>query len=109
VADPGIKKIDGFFDMVDSLVDHADRVFNRTQRVEDQHQARRTSRTRQVDQPAQGRSTSTEIAPRRFRLVEAIAPETGLTIFVVTNGAERAECSSRGLAEKILHFLGTVP
>lgn len=105
MADPGIKKIDRIFDFVDSFVDKADRVLNRTQQVEDQQRARRA---RQVeDQPTQRRSASREIVSRRFRLVEMIAAETGLTIFVVTNGSERAECNSRGFAEKIQLLLET--
>jgi D-lyxose ketol-isomerase len=107
VADPGIKKIDSFFDMVDSFVAKADRVLNRTQQVEDHQRVRRAKQAKDV--PAQGRATTMEIAPRRYRLIEAIAPETGHTVFIVTNGSERAECTSRGFAEKILHLLGTVP
>lgn len=118
VADSNTNSIDRVFDLIDDTVDKVDRVLNRSKYTEDQHRTRRakagrqerldTSPTVKVAKPAPP-STSTAIAARQFRIVEAIAAETGTTIFVVTNGTVRAECSTRDLAEKILRGLETSP
>jgi hypothetical protein len=127
--DPGITAIDRVFDLVDSVVDKADHVLNRAKRTEEQHRARHAKRAeidtapsvkvktggsnevRRDGSPSSSSvsSPSTTVARRRFRVVEAIAAETGKTIFVVTNGDVRAECTTRELAEKILRALEAAP
>jgi hypothetical protein len=99
--------IDRFFDAVDSLVDKTDRVLNRTKYVEDKHKARRAEAIdgKQAKKPA----PSTAVASRRFRIIEATDAQSGDTIFVVTDGSARAECSTRELAEKILRAVETTP
>lgn len=117
MPDSTISAIDRVFDLVDSVVDKTDRVLNRAKHTEAQHRARRASRgevaaasgTARVVREKSSPSSSTAIAPRRFRIVEAIAAESGNTIFVVTNGTVRAECTTRELAEKILHGLEMAP
>jgi hypothetical protein len=116
VADSGITAIDRVFDLVDSVVDKADRVFNRAKYTDEQHRARRAKiidtvpAVKAVKKEASPPSSSTAIVKRRFRIVEAIAAETGCAIFVVTDGGSaRAECTTRELAEKILGMLETAP
>ena len=112
MPDSTISAIDRVFDLVDSVVDKTDRVLNRAKHTEEQHRARRAKRS-EVAAPSvkvdKEPSSSTAIATRRFRIVEAIAAESGSTIFVVTNGTVRAECTTRELAEKILRGLETAP
>ncbi len=117
MADSGLNAIDRVFDLVDNAVEKVDRVLNRTKYTEQQHRARRSGRVIDTSPsvkvkaapkaaPKAAESSSTAVATRaRFRIVEAIAAETGVTIFVVTNGAQRAECTTRELAEKILGML----
>lgn len=116
VPDANTSSIDRIFDMVDSVVDKADRVLNRTKYTEEQHRTRRAKKPVVIDTAstvkvakAETSSPSTAIAPRRFRIVEAIAAESGVAIFVVTNGTVRAECSTREMAEKILRAMETAP
>jgi hypothetical protein len=118
VADPIIGAIDRFFDAVDGGVGAVDRALNRTKQTEDQVQTRRAKRAvpNVIDVEATSSPTPTSApsnarklpsAVQRYRIVESIAPDTGTTIFIVTNGSERAECPTRALAEKILHALET--
>lgn len=107
--------IDRVFDLVDRTIDNVDHVLNRAKYTEDQHRARHAKRPVVIDTacavkvvkaetPPQP-STSTALAIRRFRLIEAV-DASGQTIFVVTNGATaRAECATRELAEKLLRAL----
>lgn len=113
MADSTIKAIDRVFDLIDSVVGSTDHALDRVKRTEDQHRASRAKKaapevidtTAAVKAPP---SSSTAIAPaRRFRIVESTTPETGVMIFVVTNGVQRAECTTRELAEKILRGLET--
>jgi hypothetical protein len=127
VPDPIIGAIDRFFDVVDGGVGAVDRVLNRTKHTEEQarnHRAKRApdakrspeeraSRAPEVidvevtsrPAPVPTKDRKLTVAGQRFRIVEVIAPDTGNTIFVVTNGSERAECATRALAEKILRGL----
>jgi hypothetical protein len=104
--------IDRVFDLVDSVVDKADRVLNRAKYTEDTHKIRHASKkvigTEEV-KASPLPSTATAIVTRQFRIIEAVDSESGITIFVVTNGGQRAECSTRELAEKILCMLEAVP
>lgn len=115
MADSVITAIDRVFDLVDSVVDKADHALNRTKLTEEQHRARRakiidTAPAVKVATKETAPSTATGLVRRRFRIIEAIAAETGQTIFVVTDGGNaRAECSTRELAEKILGMLETAP
>lgn len=113
LPDSTTSAIDRVFDLVDSVVDKTDRVLNRAKYTEEQHRARRAKRSEVAAAPSvkvdKEPSSSTAIATRRFRIVEAIAAESGSTIFVVTNGAVRAECTTRELAEKILRGLEMAP
>jgi hypothetical protein len=110
VPDSTTSAIDRVFDLVDDFADRADRVLNRTKHTEDQHRIRRARRADVDTSPSvKVRSTSTALATRRFQIVEAIDSVTGTTAFIVTNGDVKAECTSRALAEKILHALETAP
>ena len=127
VPDSTTAAIDRVFDLVDSFADKVDHAINRGKRTEEQHRARRAKRqpvmidtaaTVKVDkvkpkpETAEAPTSSTALATRpRFRIIEAVAAESGQTIFVVTNGSPsaRAECSTRELAEKILRALESAP
>jgi hypothetical protein len=100
--------IDRFFDAVDSLVDKTDRVLNRTKYIEEKHKDRR-GHVKVVEEPKAPASAATAITSRRFRIIEAVDAQSGDTIFVVTDGKARAECSTRELAEKILRAVETAP
>jgi hypothetical protein len=104
--------IDRVFDLVDSVVDKADRVLNRSKYIEEQHHARRSHKPEKIDAaPVVKTAKTTAIAKRRFRVVEALDASTGQAIFVVTNdsGSSRAECSTREMAEQILRALEAAP
>ena len=118
MADSTIGAIDRLFDLVDSGVEKLDLVLNRGKQTEEQHHARHAKKAPQVidtvstvkvaKTPAAKTAPSSSTAlstAKRFRIVESIVPETGIMIFVVTNGHERAECATRLLAEKILRAL----
>jgi len=117
VADSTISAIDRFFDALDRGAEIADRVVNRTKYTEEQqHRVRNNANKKApevIDTTAAVRahkpSPSTALATRQFRIVETAVPETGVMIFVVTNGSVRAECTTRELAEKILRGLETTP
>ena len=113
LPDSTTSAIDRVFDLVDSVVDKTDRVLNRAKYTEEHLRARRSKRSEVASPSAkvvrETPSSSGAIATRRFRIVEAIAAESGSTIFVVTNGTVRAECTTRELAEKILRGLETAP
>lgn len=125
VADSITSAIDRVFDLVDSGVEKIDRVLNRTKYTEDQHRARRAKRMEIID-TAPGvktggtgvraesadpsvRPAAKALAVRKWRIVEAIAAESGTPIFVVTNGREKAECATRELAEKFVRMLEIAP
>lgn len=95
--------------MVDNVIDKTDRVLNRAKYSEEQHKARRGRVEGKVEETKAPHATSTAIATRRFRIVEALDAQTGETIFVVTDGNSRAACSTRELAEKILRSVETAP
>jgi hypothetical protein len=127
VADSTISAIDRIFDLVDNLVERTDHALHRGKQTEEKHRARHTkkppeaidaastvktpsSTTSTPSTPSTPSTSSTALATRRcFRIVESITPETGVMIFVVTNGAQRAECTTRELAEKIMRGLEAAP
>jgi hypothetical protein len=119
VPDSTINAIDRLFDFVDSSVEKVDRVINRAKYTEEQHLARRAKGVEVIAaKPKQKPAKKmTALGPPvtmaglshkpRFYIVESIVP-TG-TVFVVTDGDKaRAECSTRELAQKLLHALETV-
>ncbi len=116
MPDSTINAIDRLFDFVDSSVEKIDRVINRTKYTEEQHLARRAKGAEIVtgtpkQKPTKKRAalgaaaTTTALARKpRFYIVESIVPSG--TLYVVTDGGKaRAECSTRELAEKLLHSL----
>jgi hypothetical protein len=125
VADSITSAIDRVFDLVDSGAEKLDRVLSRTKRVEDQHRARHARRVEIIDTAPSVktggtgvraesadpsvRPAATALAVRKWRIVEAIAAESGTPIFVVTNGREKAECATRELAEKLVRMLEMAP
>jgi hypothetical protein len=113
VPDSTSAAIDRLFDLVDSGVDHLDRVLNRGKQIEEKHRARRGKHSEIIDAEATPKTTKkAEKAPTvavarkpHFYIVEAVAP-TGETHFVVTDGGNaRTECASREFAERILRAL----
>lgn len=117
MADSTTTAIDRLFDLVDGGVERLDQVLNRGKQTEEKHRARHTKKPPEVidaastvkTAPSSPPSTSTALATRRFRIVESTMPETGVMIYVVTNGVQRAECTTRDLAEKIMRGLETAP
>jgi len=108
--DPIIDAIDRAFDAADKTLGALDRVLNRSDNLNQKLRARGksidTAPSVKVKKPSASPSRSTAIVAKpRFRIVEAIATETGKPIFVVTNGTVSAECTTRELAEKILRGL----
>ncbi len=107
------KKIDNFFDVVDNALSGADRVLNRSKYAEDKlktHRAEADVKDAKPQAKSSQASTSTAIATRRFRIIEAVDAQSGETIFVVTDGGNaRAECTTRELAEKILRAVEAAP
>lgn len=103
--------IDRLFDLVDSGVDHLDRVLNRGKQIEEKHHGRRGKRPEIIDTeatskapPKKAASTTAVVKKPRFYIVESIV--AGETRFVVTDGGNaRTECETRAFAEKILHAL----
>lgn len=113
MGDPVIAAIDRVYDLVDVVVDRADRVLNRVDRVfrGAPHTAKvskaapkaRRSRSALVVATATGLATMKK-SPS-FRLVEAVDASTGVPVFIVTNGVQRAEWGTRELAVKCLAML----
>lgn len=116
VPDSTTAAIDRLFDLVDSGVDHLDRVLNRGKQTADQHRSRRAKRPEIIDAEATPKATSKKaeattsvVKKPRFYIVESIAT-SGETRFVVTDGGNaRTECGSREFAEKILRALEKTP
>ena len=108
MSDSTTSAIDRVFDLVDSVVDKADHVLNRSKYTEEQHRARRAKRAEVIDTaPSVKVSSSTTLAVRQWKIIEALDAQSGAAIFVVTNGRERAECSTRELADKLVRMLET--
>jgi hypothetical protein len=117
--------IDRFFDVVDRGVDHVDRVLNRGKQTVSQHRARRARRPEVIEadaaqKPSEREAPSTSAASvgvtttalarkPRFYIVEAIAKSGGTRFVVTDGGSARAECTSRELAERLLHALQAAP
>lgn len=97
--------IDRLFDFVDNAIDKADGIINRGKRVGNKSREQAPTNAKDANPVA---SSSTAIAKRRFRMIESVDAETGVQLFIVTDGAEaRVECSTRPLAEKIMRALET--
>ncbi len=117
MADSILKAIDSFYDVVDRGVGVVSHVLDRSEKTDVRARTRlkrtpdvidaESVSTPIVNAKPPKAQTSTALAARRFRIIEAIAPDSGATIYVVTNGKERAECATRVLAEKILRGLET--
>lgn len=61
--------------------------------------------TREIH-PAAREGTPVAVQRRRFSVEEVIDADTGRPVFVVTNGRDRAECSSREFADRVRGALG---
>lgn len=98
--------IDRIYDRAEGLVDGADRVLNRHKRMEQKVVSKR-GQGPHATRPAAANS-ATAIVRQRYRMVDAIDTESGSEVFVVTDGAERAVCSSRAMAERVRDALNTM-
>lgn len=108
MADSGLAAINRVFDFVDGAVDRVDRVLNRNKRSEEAQRAHRAKRVNVDTAPSvKARPAARTLAARRFEIVEAIDSVLGTTLFIVTNGDVKAECTSRAFAEQILRTLET--
>ncbi len=93
--------MDSLFDLADDILDGVDRVIGSNgSPIERVTQKRSTDRR----SPAPLPSSSTAIARRHFRVIEAI--EDGVNVWVVTDGYDRAECSSAVFAARVRDSLG---
>lgn len=99
--------MDSLFDLAEDVLDGVDRVIGQPgpasgqSKRSDRAQGVRPPASRQESQP----SSSTAVARRSFRVVEFI-DESGADTWVVTNGYDRAECSSAAFAARVRDALG---
>ena len=124
MADPITQAIDRVYDIVDGGIDKIDHAFKRAKSLGDKYGGKRDGQSPKrdgrlpkksvvIDTSATVKVTKKDPSAaaanpsRRFRVVEAIDAQSGETLFVVTNGNVRAECTTRELAERILHMLET--
>ena len=56
--------------------------------------------------PAARGGTPVSVEQRSFSVEEVIDADTGRPVFIVTNGRDRAECSSRAFALRVKDALG---
>ena len=110
------RAIDRLYDFIDNGVDAAGRLLNRQKHTEKKLQELRKHREVIDAEPdpkpkAAPKQSSTAVAKRpHFRIVEAIDPKSGSTLFVVTDGGNaRTECSTREFATQILRALEKAP
>ena len=89
--------IDRVFDGVDKIVDSVGRFFDSNKHVED----KRTERTAR----AEAEPASTELARRRYKVIEVVDAETNALSWIVTDGVARCECTSRAMADKVVRAL----
>ena len=117
MPDETTRAIDRFFDTVDDGIEKVGRVLNRTARAEE-HIRSEAKRRVIIDTDAHDRgkastspksSSATAAGRPRYRIVESIDPKSGNTLFVVTDGSSRTECTSREFAQQILRSLEKTP
>jgi hypothetical protein len=101
--------IGSFFDLLDAGVD----AFERLADAPPSRGPRRAPQARPADagrrRPASTPSSSVALAARRvggFRVVESTDADTGRASHVVTDGRDRAECSSAEFAARVRDALG---
>lgn len=118
VPDETTSAIDRIFDFIDSGVDAADRVLNRSKRTEEKLQQKARGKRREVidaaaasPKPKTTTTAATAVVARpHFYIVESVDPRSGNTIFVVTDGGNaRTECATREFAAQILRALEKAP
>lgn len=114
MVDPVLAAIDRAFDFVDGVVAKADHVLNVADRVlrggvpTPAPKSRRRGQTRRERPAATAGAAAlvtTKKAAPQFRIVEATEADTGVAVFIVTNGLQKAECATRELAVKFLAML----
>ncbi len=86
--------IDRFYDGIDKIVDTATNVLNRTSKVADPERVRAAERVTAEPSMAMAK-------PARVRVIESMDGESGESVWIVTDGSQRAECNSAPLAAKI--------
>lgn len=112
MGDSTIDKIDNFFNVVDATLEETGKIIDRVTHggnaagktvnkardvVRDARDANPKSTT-----PSSASQTSRDRAKSsRVRIIESIDAQTGATVFVVTDGVSRSECSSRALADRV--------
>ena len=110
--DPTTRSIDKLFDFVDSVVDGADRVLNRSKYADEtlQEHAQERRRKRVIDtvpeKPTKSSPSIAIVKKAHFYIVESVDPKSGQTIYVVTDGGNaRTEGATREFAAQILRAL----
>lgn len=104
MADSTTAKIDKFFDALDSGIDNFGKVLGRVEKstTKSVNGQRAEAIDAHASEVGRGDPTAgTALAVSRFKIIEATDAETGMPVFIVTNGAVKAECSSREMAEKV--------
>ena len=105
--------MDSLFDLAEDVLDGIDRVIG-PPGGSTSDQPKRTDRAQSVQSPASrrgssspssGPSSSTAVTRRSYRVVEFI-DGSGADTWVVTNGYDRAECSSAEFAARVRYALG---
>lgn len=95
MGDPLHAKIDNFFNVLDAGLEegiHLIDRFKQAHKVIERADARRQPIEMRPAPPPRG---------SRIRIIESIDAQTGQTVFVVTDGVVRSECSTRALAEDV--------
>ena len=94
--------VDSLFDLAEGVLDGFDRILGPENSPNRRPDAKATASRHD---PRPSRETSIAVAKRRFRVVEAIN-EDGADVWVVTDGRDRAECSSAAFAARVRDALG---
>lgn len=105
--------IHSFFDLADDLLDTIGapaappRRSSRSSRQADARQgASSPSPSLAPDHAPQAVATGGALARQSYRIIESIDATTGAQAWVVTNGQDRAECSSQEFAARVRAALG---
>ncbi len=96
--------MDSLFDLADDVLDGVEQALG-SNGSPAERPARKSSAAASARRgSAPSSSSSTAVARRQFRVIEAI--ENGIDVWVVTDGYDRAECSSAAFAARVRDSLG---
>lgn len=104
MGDSTTDKIDRFFNVADAVIEETGKILGRAnqsskaagQVVREARDANPRPMPPQGATPAAAKRSSSKV-----RIIESIDAQSGATVFVVTDGVSRSECSSRALADRV--------